>query len=136
MALTVTTLVNAASKVAATPVRVANAAATALQAGSVGLTLFGKISSVGQQASTSPVRLYYAIVPYDSTDGIEPQVKSLAKFLELKWSGDPTQPAVTATPPEPVTAGYLHTWLEIPNLPFGATVTVTLVESPSTLVLN
>jgi len=136
MALTVTTLINASSKAAATPVKVANGAATALQAGSASLAPFAKVSAAGTIASAQAITLYYAVVPYDSTDGIQPQVVSMAKSLILKWSDAPEQAVVTATLPEPVTAGYLHTWLEIPSLPFAAVVTLTLVESPSTLVSN
>lgn len=136
MAFTVTTLVNASVKPALTPVKVANAAVTTLQTTTASVTLFGKLSAPAVGGTNSPIILYYAIVPYDGTDGIQPQTVSCANELELKWGALPGQFAVTASLPVPAAAGFLHTWLEIPNLPFAATVTITAVESTLTLVQN
>ncbi len=136
MALTVTTLINGTTFAAATSVIASTPAATALQATSASLTLFGKVSSPGVQAATKRIILWWAVIPYDSTDGIAAQCAKCANRLELKWGDKPGQVVVTTGLPTAAGAGYIHTWLEIPNLPFAATVTVTLVESPIALVQN
>lgn len=136
MALTVTNLINALAVAAATPAPVSDATVQALTAGSASLTLFGKVSSVGKQAASNQIVLWYAVLPYNGTDGIAAQTAKVAQRLELKWSELPTQKVVSATPSIPARAGYLHYWLEVPSLPFGATVTIDLVESPVSLVDN
>lgn len=131
MARTVTTLVNAVSIAASTGAVSTSATATALASDTYTFTLFGKIKGAGQMQPNANVRVYYKCLPYDSTDGIREQAIQGASFIDLKWNPYPNQYTVTTSGLQTATGGYLHWWYETPSLPFGATLTVTLVQQPS-----
>ncbi len=133
MALTTTTLVSAVAIVAATPVMVTSPTITALQAGTVSFVLHGKIKGNGQMNQSSTVRVWFKCLPYDNTDGVERQATGGANMIDLSWNNQPGQYSVTTSLCFPCVGGNLFWWYEVPSLPFGATVTITLVECPSTL---
>jgi hypothetical protein len=134
MALTTTTLVNAVAIAASTPVAETSATATALQAGTISFVVHGKIKGDGQMNPSSCVRVWFKCLPYDSTDGVAKQAVGGAYMIDLSWNSRPGQYSVTSSLAFPCVGGYLHWWYEVPSLPFGATITITLVECPSTLV--
>lgn len=130
---TVTTLVSAVAITAGTPALSTSPTVTTLAIDTAAFALHGKIKGVGQMQPNSCVRLYYKCLPYDNTDGTREQAVMDAGWIDLMWNQYPGQYSVSSTKALPAVAGALFWWYEVPSLPFGATVTITLVESNVTL---